>query len=242
MKNTTDYSQNVNDYQESSYKCNKCRDMMFTIQEDGTAKACECRAVRIAEDKLKASGVSEEFRKMRFENFNYSKSKETMLAYSKAKSYSKKFEQLRVARQNSIIFCGQVGSGKTHLAMSISNILLDNGIGVIYMPYRSSITNLKQSITDEENYQREINIYKNAQVLMIDDLFKGRITESDINIVYEVLDYRYFKNLPVIITSEKSIDELIEIDEAIGSRLYEMSKAYIVTMLGENLNYRIHGA
>ena len=155
MKNTTDYLKNVNDYQESNYKCNKCRDMMFIIQEDGTAKACECRSIRIAEDKLKASGVSEEFRKMRFENFDYSKSKETMLAYSKAKSYSKKFEELRVARQNSIIFCGQVGSGKTHLAMSIGNVLLDTGAGVIYMPYRSSITNLKQSITDEENYQRE---------------------------------------------------------------------------------------
>ena len=155
MKNTTDYSQNVNDYQESKYKCNKCRDMMFTIQDDGSAKECECRSIRIAEDKLKASGVSEEFRKMRFENFDYSKSKETMLAYSIAKSYSKKFEELRVARQNSIILCGQVGSGKTYLAMSIGNILLDTGVGVIYMPYRSSITNLKQSITDEENYQRE---------------------------------------------------------------------------------------
>ena len=242
MKNTTDCLKNVSDYQENSYECNKCRDMMFVIQEDGSAKPCECRAVRIAKEKLKASGVSEEFRKMRFENFDYSKSKETMLAYSTAKSYSKKFEELRVARKNSIMFCGQVGSGKTHLAMSIANILLDNGVGVIYMPYRSSITNLKQSILDDENYQKEINIYKNAQVLMIDDLFKGKITESDINIIYEVLDYRYFKNLPVIITSEKTIDELIEIDEAIGSRLYEMSKNYIATMIGENLNYRIYGS
>ena len=142
MKNTTDCLKNVNDYQESNYRCNKCRDMMFIIQEDGTAKACECRSIRIAEDKLKASGVSEKFRKMRFENFDYSKSKETMLAYSKAKSYSKKFEELRVARQNSIIFCGQVGSGKTHLAMSIGNVLLDSGVGVIYMPYRLSLIHI----------------------------------------------------------------------------------------------------
>ena len=59
MKNTTDCLPNVSDYQENSYKCNKCRDMMFIIQEDETAKPCECRAIRIAEDKLKASGVSE---------------------------------------------------------------------------------------------------------------------------------------------------------------------------------------
>ena len=126
--------------------------------------------------------------------------------------------------------------------MSIGNILLDIGVGVIYMPYRSSITNLKQSITDEENYQREINIYKNAQLLMIDDLYKGRITESDINIIYEIIDYRYFKNLPVIVTTEKSIDDLIEIDEAIGSRLYEMSRNYVAEMIGDKLNYRIYGS
>ena len=48
MKNTTDCLPNVSDYQENSYKCNKCRDMMFIIQEDETAKPCECRAIRIA--------------------------------------------------------------------------------------------------------------------------------------------------------------------------------------------------
>ena len=110
------------------------------------------------------------------------------------------------------------------------------------MPYRSSITNLKQSITDEENYQKEVNIYKNAQVLMIDDLFKGKITESDINIIYEVLDYRYFKSLPVIVTTEKSVEELLKIDEAIGSRLYEMSKSHLISIKGEKLNYRIYGS
>ena len=135
--------------------------MLFIIQDDGTAKECECRSLRIAEEKLKASGVSEEFRKKTFENFNYEKSIETMEAFMKAKSYSKNFEEIRVTRKNSMMFLGQVGSGKTHLAIAISNLLLDKGIGVIYMPYRDSITNLKQSILDEENYQREISKYKN---------------------------------------------------------------------------------
>ena len=178
----------------TNYKCDKCRDMLFVIQDDGTAKECECRSLRIAEEKLKASGVSEEFRKKTFDNFNYERSIEVMEAFMKAKSYSKNFEKIRVTRKNSVMFIGQVGSGKTHLAIAISNILLDKGIGVIYMPYRDSITNLKQSITDSENFQREISKYKNAQVLLIDDLFKGAITKSDINIMYEIVNYRYFKS------------------------------------------------
>ena len=117
---------------------------------------------------------------------------------------------------------------------------MDNGVGVVYMGYRDVITQIKQNIMDEVYYNKVMNIYKNAQVLMIDDLFKGRITESDINIIYEILDYRYFKNLPVIVTTEKSIGDLLEIDEAIGSRLYEMSKNYLAEMVGDKLNYRIY--
>ena len=240
MKSTTDYLKNVNDYQESNYKCNKCRDMMFIIQEDGAAKACECRSIRIAEDKLKASGVSEEFRKMRFENFDYSKSKETMLAYSKAKSYSKKFEELRVARQNSIIFCGQVGSGKTHLSLSIANVLMDNGVGVVYMGYRDVITQIKQNIMDEVYYNKVMNRYKNAKVLLIDDLFKGSISKSDINIMFELINHRYFNKLPVIVSTELSIENLVNIDEALGSRLIEMSKDFLVGIRNKKLNYRIY--
>lgn len=216
--------------------------MLFIELKDGSFGPCQCRQLRIAEDKLKASGVSEEFRNMRFENFNYESSLETMEAYATAKSYSKSFGEIRVARQNSTILMGQVGSGKTHLAMAISNTLLDNSVGVIYMPYRSIITKIKQSITDEENYQREINKYKEAQVLFIDDLFKGRITEADINVMFEIVDYRYFKKLPVVVTTEKTIDDLLEIDEAIGSRLYEMSKNHMVTMKGNKLNYRVYGS
>lgn len=216
--------------------------MLFIIQDDGTAKECECRALRVAEEKLKASGVSEEFRKKTFDNFDYERSIEVMEAFMKAKSYSKNFEEIRVTRKNSVMFIGQVGSGKTHLAIAISNLLLDKGIGVIYMPYRDSITNLKQSILDAENYQREINKYKNAQVLLIDDLFKGDVTASDIKTMYEIINYRYFKSLPIITTSENTVDDLIKIDEAIGSRLYEMSKNYVAEMTGKKLNYRIYGS
>ncbi len=36
----------------------KCRDMTFII-DDGVATACECRALREAEDILKKSGIGE---------------------------------------------------------------------------------------------------------------------------------------------------------------------------------------
>lgn len=136
---------------------------------------------------------------------------------------------------------GQVGSGKTHLSLAISNDLMDSGVGVLYMPYRDVIISLKQNIMDEEYYRKAVDRYKNARVLLIDDLFKGGISKSDINIVFEIVNFRYFNNLPMIVSTEKTFGELVEIDEAIASRIIEMSKDYLVSVKGKRLNYRIYG-
>ena len=77
------------------------------------------------------------------------------------------------------------------------------------MGYRDVITRIKQNIMDEAYYNRVMNRYKNARVLLVDDLFKGSITGSDVNIMFEIVNHRYFNNLPVIVSSEKSVEELI---------------------------------
>ncbi len=108
------------------------------------------------------------------------------------------------------------------------------------MQYRETITRLKQNIMDEAYYHRALNKYKHAKVLLIDDLFKGSISKSDINIMFELINHRYFNKLPMIISSEIPINNLLEIDEALASRLIEMSKDYRVEIRGKRLNYRIY--
>ena len=120
---------------EKEYKCVKCRDMTFII-DDGIATPCECRALREAEDILRKSGIGREFRNKRFDNFDFSRSMATMEGYKKAMDYENEFLNIENGRCNSIMFLGQVGSGKTHLSMAICNELMDRGISVIYMGYR----------------------------------------------------------------------------------------------------------
>lgn len=109
------------------------------------------------------------------------------------------------------------------------------------MPYRDNIISLKQNMMDEEYYRKVMNKFKRAKVLLIDDLFKGSISGSDVNIMFEIINYRYLNGLPVIVSCEKSIDEIMNIDEAIGSRLYEMSCGYVASLSGRRLNYRMYG-
>lgn len=76
---------------------------------------------------------------------------------------------------------------------------------------------------------------------MVDDLFKGSVNKSDVNIVFEIVNFRYFNNLFMIVSFEKGVDELLDIDEAIGSRLIEMSKHCLVEIKGRKLNFRVYG-
>ena len=59
-------------------------------------------------------------------------------ALRKAENYVNNFNEIRNGRNSSIIFMGQVGSGKTHLSMAIANNLMDSGISVIYMPFSTA--------------------------------------------------------------------------------------------------------
>ncbi|MPM81971.1 hypothetical protein SDC9_129029 [bioreactor metagenome] len=108
------------------------------------------------------------------------------------------------------------------------------------MPYRDVIIRIKQNMLDEEYYRKNISKYQTCEILLIDDLFKGKITESDINIMFEILNYRYLNFLTVIISTEFVVENLLSFDEAVGSRIYEMCKDYVVEIeRGRERNWRL---
>lgn len=163
-----------------------------------------------------------------------------------AVEYIKNYQTIKSNRNNSIAILGQPGSGKTHLTIAIANELLRRGVGVLYMPYREVVTQLKQVINDEEEYQSQMNKFKTAPVVLIDDLFKGatkdgRINESEMRIMFELINHRYLKKLPILISSEYFARQIVDFDDATGSRIVEMCKDRIVELMGKELNHRMEG-
>jgi len=225
------------------YICAKCKDTGWIMVEDGgqgTAKRCRCRAGEQIEMLIRKSELPEEFFANNFNSFEDRNHPQLVKAKSIAVRYAEDFNEFEHERYNSILFCGQVGSGKTHLGTAICSRLIDDGIAVMYMPYRNAVTKIKQLVTDEAGYGNELDRYRKSRVLYIDDLFKGKLTEADINIIYEIVNYRYMNKLPLIISTEKSMGDLLEFDEAIGSRIIEMSRGNIVRFQGKELNYRLY--
>jgi DNA replication protein DnaC len=225
--------------QQATHNCELCKDTEWIINtETNSAKPCKCQEAKRYKRILENCGISEAFLKKNFSNYT-PKNAAQREAKETAQAYAKNFETIRNERNNSIAFLKQVGSGKTHLSIAICNTLMEQGTGVRYMQYREVITRLKQNMTDEAYYQNEMHKYKECPVLLIDDLYKGKTTESDINLVYEIINHRYLKGMPIILSCEYSVDRLLEFDEAIGSRIAEMCKGRIIEFIGIELNDRL---
>ena len=84
-----------------------------------------------------------------------------------------------------------------------------------------------------------LEFIKNVDVLFIDEMLK-KFNETDLKYLIEIINYRYTNDLKTIITSEKTISELLDIDEATFSRMIEKSKKYITIIPNDrSKNYRL---
>ena len=221
--------------------CEKCNGLGYILKNvDGMcfAKTCDCMARMIADRMSDSSGIEKNDTKVTFRDFETFGESELTIAKSRCVNYSLKFTEIRCDRSNSLLLSGLPGRGKTMLGFAVANSIIKNGIPVLYVSYRDMVTKLKQKIIKEDEYTFEINRLKNIDVLFVDDLFKGKITDSDINIAYELINHRYLHRLPIIVSTEKTQEQLIDIDEAIGSRILEMCKDFIV-VLSNSKNYRL---
>lgn len=141
------------------------------------------------------------------------------------------------------VAAGAVGSGKSHLCTAICGRLMEQGMDTRYMLWRDVSVQAKAVVNDDEEYSRIVEPLKQVRVLYIDDLFKTGKGQSptvgDVNLAFEILNARYNDSRKItIISTEKSIEQLLDIDEAVGSRIYERSKGYCLDFRGRE-NWRL---
>lgn len=224
--------------QEDNYNCPKCRDLGYVfVKSDNNnegAVPCECLAKKQAFEKLQKCGLSHVFKQKTFSNYSCT-NKNQIQAKHRALTYCQEY----FSNSSSLILSGKSGSGKTHLGIAVMLELINKNVNCKYVEYNNMIINLKQSVMDEENHMREMEKYLNPKVLFIDDFLKGKTTPADLNYIYRIINTRYIKGNHVIISTERSIKEILLWDEAVGSRLVEMAGDNIITFDTYGENHRL---
>ena len=199
---------------------------------------CSCMKIRQSIRTLKRSGLERVINDFTLEKFKAEKPfQERMLNI--AKSY------IENGKGKWLSFLGASGSGKTHLCSAVAIELIKQGKEVKYMLWKDDSRKIKNDNFDGDGTL--IEYYKNVEVLYIDDLFKTgksegglqKPTAGDINLAFEIINSRVAQKKVTIISSESSIDDLFDIDEAVAGRIKQMCGEYCLNISkGEGKNYR----
>ena len=202
------------------FHCEKCNDKRIIAYPNFEInrvcyKQCDCDNKYRVCAQLNRLGLYEFSKKATFDNYVTNeqwqlRSKETARKY--VDNYQNKW----------FFIGGAVGCGKTHLCTAIVLGILEKQpeISIQYVKWDDSVKDL----IEDDPYGEKTKELKNSDVLYLDDFLRGKDPKNgEIRKAKEILDYRYMRKKATIISSELNLDEIIKIDEAIGSRIMEMS-------------------
>ncbi len=155
-------------------------------------------------------------------------------SHQKALSYAKEFVQLYPDKKGFLLM-GAAGLGKTHLAIgTISEMTLERGVKCLFKDFFYLLSELKEAYSFGTAENEVIRPLVETDILVIDELGKGRSNEWELNILDQLISKRYNASKMTLITTnyiskiienrDPENNEILElrVGERIASRLYEM--------------------
>jgi len=130
---------------------------------------------------------------------------------------------------------GKVGSGKSHICTAITTEIIRKGNEGIYIRWRDFLHQIKANMNTDE-YEKIMKFYRQVPVLYIDDFLQadGKPTQADMNIAYELIDYRYSNIKTTIFSSEWALNNVIQLMEGLGSRIKQLCEDFSITVANED--------
>jgi len=129
-----------------------------------------------------------------------------------------------------LVFTGPYGCGKTHLAASIANQLAGLGDPPLFVMVPDLLDHLRAAFNPNSgtSYDRRFDEVRVAPLLVLDDMGSQSATPWAREKLYQLLNYRYNRDLPTIITV--AVDMLKDVDERIRTRMRDERICNIVTI------------
>lgn len=191
------------------------------------AKECDCRERMIRENRLKFASIPTAFKNMKLENFNieiYTAGESKGLIGTACKSikyYLDNFNSMQEKGLGVYLYSETKGSGKTRMAASIANFLLENH-QVKFAVSSDILKEIKNTYNKDSEYTESqlIDALNSTEILVIDDFGVERKTDWVNEHFYSIINNRYINKKVTILTSNYDL-ETIEYDSRITNRIKE---------------------
>ena len=115
----------------------------------------------------------------------------------------------------SLYLFGGCGTGKTFLAAIIAQNFIKDFKQVVFGDVPSLLDEIKRTFNTDGNSADVLDRYCNCDLLVLDDLGAGQITEWNVGILYEIINRRYSLNKSTLMTSNFDLDGL---EQCFGKR------------------------
>lgn len=132
-------------------------------------------------------------------------------AFKISKEYYNNFSEIKKTG-SSLFYCGNYGTGKTHLAIAILlQLIRDKKTTGIYSTTMRMIRDIRSSYGNKLVSEQDIiDNYVRAGLLVLDEVGVQMGTEAEKLLIYEVINGRYENFKPTILISNLSVNEMTE--------------------------------
>jgi DNA replication protein DnaC len=123
-----------------------------------------------------------------------------------------------------LVFMGETGCGKTHLAAAIVNHRYEIGKPALFVVVPDFLDHLRSTFSPDSkvSYDELFESVKTAPLLVLDDFGEQSTNPWVKEKLYQLINYRYNSRLPTVITTRLSLDEIMEkVDPSVSSRLVD---------------------
>ncbi|RLD08745.1 MAG: hypothetical protein DRI65_01235, partial [Chloroflexota bacterium] len=184
---------------------------------------CVCRTgqlKKLARDGLYKMSNLESLSHLTFDNFE--SRGQIGLGPAQAASLERAFNHARQFARTLdgwLVLQGPYGCGKTHLAAAVANFVVDIGVPTLFLTVPDLLDSLRFSYNDPAStFEERFEEIRCSQLLVMDDFGTENATSWAQEKLFQILNYRYINNLPLLITTNLSLNQL---EGRISSRLQD---------------------
>ena len=213
------------DYLEPIFSCKKCSDT-------GTINGEWCECVKKAARKFAADELNERspLKLCSFGDFDLSLYPDNPASEDNPRrimtdnfNFCLKFAEEFNGHGKGVFMIGKTGLGKTHLSLAIAARVIERDFCAVYISAPELVRNV-----ESEQFGRTVgdtlSVIADCDLLILDDLGAENTNERSASLIYEVINGRISRSLPIIVSTNYTINELSErYNDRILSRLLSMN-------------------